>query len=66
MTRAEIDILVRGLGDLLDVLRRADPRDRAELYRQLGLELVYQPERRTVTTEARPAVWAYGRVGGGT
>ncbi|MFD6263240.1 hypothetical protein ACFWFK_19115 [Micromonospora chalcea] len=51
MTRAEITALVIALGDITTVLRDADPADKAEVYRQLGLRLNYQPETRTVRAE---------------
>lgn len=40
--------LVRALGDIVAVLRDADPDDKAEVYRQLGLRLTYQTETQTV------------------
>lgn len=40
--RTEIHEIVEGLGGLLRVLRRADPADKAEVYRQLGLEICYR------------------------
>ncbi|MFF4875381.1 hypothetical protein [Micromonospora sp. NPDC000668] len=48
MSRAEIRSLVQALGDVAAVLRDADPADKAEVYRQLGLRLNYQPETQTV------------------
>ncbi|MGX1616503.1 hypothetical protein ACWIF8_21735 [Micromonospora chalcea] len=48
MSRAEINALVTALGDITTVLRDADP---AEVYRQLGLRLNYQPETQTVHAE---------------
>ncbi|MEU7949180.1 hypothetical protein AB0C50_31265 [Micromonospora taraxaci] len=48
MSRAEITALVNALGDITTVLRDADPADKAEVYRQLGLRLNYQPETQTV------------------
>ncbi|WP_255509146.1 hypothetical protein [Micromonospora sp. A202] len=47
-SRAEITALVNALGDIAAVLRDADPTDKAEVYRQLGLRLIYQPETQTV------------------
>ncbi|WP_172899093.1 hypothetical protein [Micromonospora coriariae] len=47
-SRAEITALVTALGDITTVLRDADPADKAEVYRQLGLRLNYQPETQTV------------------
>jgi site-specific DNA recombinase len=51
MNRAEITNLVAALGDIATVLRDADPTDKAEVYRQLGLRLTYQPETQTVRAE---------------
>ena len=48
MSRTEIANLVQALGDIVTVLRDADPADKAEVYRQLGLRLTYQPETQTV------------------
>ncbi|MEU6023020.1 hypothetical protein [Micromonospora sp. NPDC047134] len=48
MSRAEIVALVTALDDITTVLRDADPTDKAEVYRQLGLRLAYQPETQTV------------------
>ncbi|MEU8393733.1 hypothetical protein AB0C28_00955 [Nonomuraea sp. NPDC048892] len=36
--------------------RGADPADRNDLYKQMGLRLVYDPLQRVVTVEARPNV----------
>lgn len=53
MSRDEIARLVTGLGSYLDVVRQADPRDKAELYAQLDLKLTYRPQEQTVRAEAR-------------
>ncbi|MFD4210394.1 hypothetical protein ACFWRG_30890 [Micromonospora tulbaghiae] len=37
MSQGEITALVTALGDITTVLRNADPADKAEVYRQLGL-----------------------------
>ncbi|MEV0724310.1 hypothetical protein AB0I37_16210 [Micromonospora purpureochromogenes] len=36
------------LGDITTVLRDANPADKADAYRQLGLQLTYRPETQTV------------------
>ena len=54
MSSDEIRTLVQALGDIATVLRGADPADKAEVYRQLGLRLTYQPEQRLVRAEASP------------
>ena len=69
MSRDEIVSVVTALSDLLTVLRRADPADKAEIYTQLGLRLTYHPSDRTVRAEARinPAQhWQFESVRGGT
>ena len=43
-----------GLHHLAQVIRDADPRDKAEIYSQLGLRLTYHPGKRAVLAEARP------------
>lgn len=48
MSRAEISALVTALGDIATVLREADPDDKAEVHRQLGLRLTYETETQTV------------------
>ncbi|MGN9812562.1 hypothetical protein ACTMSW_24805 [Micromonospora sp. BQ11] len=48
MNRAETTSLVNTLGDIATVLRDADPADKADVYRQLGLRLTFQPETQTV------------------
>ena len=57
----QLAALVNGLGNLLDVLAHAAPEDKAEVYRQLGLRLTYDPARRVIVAELDP--WA--RVGVG-
>ena len=52
MTREQIASVVTALGDILAVLRDADPADKAEIYSQLGLRLTYQPGQRIVRAEA--------------
>lgn len=55
MSHIEITRLVRTLGDIVTVLNHADPADKAEVYRQLGLRLIYHPDTKTVRAEANPA-----------
>ncbi|MFC4018977.1 hypothetical protein ACFOW4_13630 [Micromonospora sp. GCM10011542] len=68
MSRAEITALVTALSDITTVLRDADPADNAEVYRQLGLRLNYQPETQTVRAEVDLSAHrrAMGCVRGGT
>ncbi|MEV4766795.1 hypothetical protein AB0J89_29605 [Micromonospora chokoriensis] len=48
MSRSQIADLVRALGGIVAVLRDAEPDDKGEVYRQLGLRLNYQPETQAV------------------
>ena len=61
LSRDQLAALVNGLGNLLDVLAHAAPQDKAEVYRQLGLRLTYDPARRVVIAESDP--WAEVSVG---
>ncbi|MFF4951241.1 recombinase family protein [Streptomyces chattanoogensis] len=54
MTRDEIARLVRSISDLTTVIRQADPQDKAEIYRRLGLQLTYTPGRQSVRVELAP------------
>ena len=47
MTEDEIATLVTAAGSILDVLRHADGRDKAEVYRRLGLTLTYHADPNT-------------------
>ncbi|MBG0568414.1 hypothetical protein [Actinoplanes aureus] len=51
MTQDEIRQLVTALGDIVTVLRNAHAEDKAEVYRQLNLRLVYDPETTTVRAD---------------
>ncbi|WP_409497215.1 recombinase family protein [Amycolatopsis sp. cmx-11-12] len=54
MSGEEIQALVEALGGLLATLREADPADKLEVYRQLGVKLTYDHEKRVVTAETQP------------
>jgi hypothetical protein len=51
MTREQITSVVSALSELLAVLRNARPEDKAAIYSELGLKLVYEPEGQLVRTE---------------
>ncbi len=53
MGREEIDAMVNAITDLMNVLRHADPADKAELYARLGLRLTYNPNASPRTVSAR-------------
>ena len=52
MTPDEINTVVEALAGIAAILRRAEPADKAEVYRQLGLRLTYEPGPRIVRAEA--------------
>jgi site-specific DNA recombinase len=54
MTEDEIMDLVTELGGLMQALKGADPADKAEIYRRIGLTLTYHPQEKRVAAEARP------------
>jgi site-specific DNA recombinase len=54
MSRNDIHTLVDTLGGLLNALRHADPADKADVYRELGVHLTYDHAERTVLAETRP------------
>ena len=53
------------LGDVVPVLRAAEPPKKAELYGELGLNLTYEPNGRRVLVEADLSRVRKVRVGGG-
>jgi site-specific DNA recombinase len=61
MTHEEITRLVTALGDVMRVLRDADPADKAEVYSRLGLKLTYHPGGKRVIAEVRPDLGVYVR-----
>ncbi|WP_435155490.1 hypothetical protein, partial [Amycolatopsis sacchari] len=62
LMKVEIRHLAEELGDIRQALIDADPDDKAEVYRQLGLRLTYHPAKRTVRAETNldPHSWGYG------
>ncbi|MGH3570600.1 MAG: zinc ribbon domain-containing protein [Pseudonocardiaceae bacterium] len=54
ISRDDIHAMVNTLGGLLNALRHADPADKAEVYRELGVRLTYDHAERTVLAETRP------------
>ncbi len=55
MSEAEIRAIVDRLADLVSVLADADPNDKSEIFRQLGLRLTYHPGRGLVEAQVMPA-----------
>ena len=54
MSRDDIHALVDTLGGLLNALCHADPADKAEVYRELGVHLTSNHAKHTVQAETRP------------
>jgi hypothetical protein len=52
MTSQQLNDLVNALGDIIATLAEADPTDKADVYRRLGLRLTYDPHAQTVRAEA--------------
>jgi site-specific DNA recombinase len=55
MTAEEIKTLVEAMAGIATILREADPTDKAEVYRQLGIKLTYKPGLRLIQAEASPS-----------
>jgi site-specific DNA recombinase len=53
MSEAEIKAIVDKLADIARVLQDADPDDRAEIFRQMGLKLICHPGRQLVEARSR-------------
>jgi site-specific DNA recombinase len=67
MTEAEIRSVVDRLADMARVLQDADPEDKAEIFRQLGLKLTYHPGQRLIQATVEPAQYGFfDSVRGGT
>jgi site-specific DNA recombinase len=60
LTREGICALVEQAGDILAALSHADPGDKAEIYRNLGVKLVYRPQEQVIRAEARLASASIG------
>jgi site-specific DNA recombinase len=59
MTPDEINAIITALGNILDVLRDADPADKAKIYSGIGLKLTYQPDQHNVIAGATPSAIMY-------
>ncbi len=54
LSKAQIAELIDGLGGWITVLRRAEPGEKLEVYRRLGLKLTFDHVTRTVVAETKP------------
>jgi hypothetical protein len=59
MTADEIESIVAALGSIIEVLRDADPADKAKIYAGVGLHLTYEPGKNKVIAEATPPAIMY-------
>jgi hypothetical protein len=66
LTKDQIIAIVEELGDIVSALRNAEPEHQLEVYRSLGLRLVYDPEQQTVRADVDLAThrWDSVRVRG--
>ena len=64
LSKEQIQRLVIQLRDIASVLAMADPKDKAEIYAELGVRVNYAPHRRVIGVSAGSCTTA--RVGGGT
>lgn len=48
MTEEEIHRMIDALGDMAQDIKDADPADKAEVYANIGLSLLYRPQKRLV------------------
>jgi hypothetical protein len=65
LDRAEVEAMLDHIGDVGKALQRADPAKLEELYRSLGLEMIYRSAERLVEVTVQPRVVSE-RVRGGT
>jgi site-specific DNA recombinase len=56
LNRDDIAAVVAAFADLAQVIREADPADKAELYAQLKLTLTYRPDQRLVEATVKPGL----------
>ena len=66
LSKKELLQVVEQMGSLSRALKKAEPRDRADLYLQLGLHLCYEQENRLVRADIRPEACTTLCVRGGT
>jgi hypothetical protein len=66
LSPADLQRLIEGLGDVVGVLAEADEKQRAKVYEELGVSLVYDHLGDQVEVTLAPELaCAKGRVGGG-
>jgi hypothetical protein len=65
MSESEIKAIVDRLADLARALQEADPNDKSEVFRQLGLKPTYHPGKETVQAQITPAECGFSKVSEG-
>ncbi|WP_103937630.1 recombinase family protein [Thermomonospora echinospora] len=53
LTPEQIDALITACGGLVQALQDAEPQDRQDVYRQLGIRLTYEPRKQEIRVETR-------------
>ena len=66
LSDAEVYAMIDSLGDIGPALNRAEPARLQQLYEALRLEMIYDPDTRTVDVTIQPARRGSARVRGGT
>jgi site-specific DNA recombinase len=56
LSEASLRTMIESLGDVAQVLAEADPKDKAAVYTDLGITVIYHPEQRRAVVEARPKI----------
>jgi hypothetical protein len=56
MSRDEMVAVVTAFSDLAQVVHQADPRDKVDIYAQLRLTLICQPEEKLVQATIKPGL----------
>jgi hypothetical protein len=59
MSEAKVKAIVDRLADIAGVLHDANPHDKAEVFRQLGLKLTYHPGRKIVEARVEPVEFGF-------
>ena len=67
VTKEQVRALVENLQDVTAAPADADPTLKAQLYEELGITVTYDPDRRVIRLQSRPAIaWGAVCVGGGS
>ncbi len=61
LTKAQIQRLVLQFKDIVAVLATADPKLKTEVYRELGVSIIYDPYKHVVSVQLSPNEWCTSR-----